>query len=891
MPRIPQYEEQVGLKATEVTARENAGSARAFGNALGNFGNAVTDFGIQFKRQQDQQRREQERLRQQAEEKEAHAWSQEQESILQRDNHVRFSEMQKQVPEDGTGFNKIFMDNYNTDISNRVKSAPSQRAAEIFQGRATQLGDNYFSQSYNWETKAKESFTSRALERAGENRVQAALQGSNPFDLNAQTDTDYEANVQILGPEAASRIRDQTKRGISMAALIREVQENPQAFLNRSSRFTGISGRNDLQADTAQIIDGIAKQESGNRHTNKDGSIVTSKAGAQGAMQLMPETGKELAEANGEVYDPFDEEQNRRLGAQYFEQLSSKYNDVRLALAAYNAGPRRVDNALKNAGPGAGWSDIIGSLPKETQTYVPSVLRKSGVKDAPQEGADPMRARSEAISDGLLSNISINDIMQLTNRAEGDVKARERQAAIDANRVRLEELAQHKEVMAQKTNQLTIAVSRGEVSYKEVNEAHSDGLITHEKHTELTLKLDDQNKKQDEKLVSWERVGKALSGQGGVIDPGNAEDKKAVDSFYLERVVPQLAEMAPEIRVANQAEYVRIMGVMPQGMQGQIRATLRTGNPEQIAETANLINQVQATKPEALGSLSKDDLVLGVGVSDLMGIGVPPNEAVKRMKERLDPDNRQVTEMRQSGYNKLLGGKERPNFESLAKDAIGGDLVKEVGGYEKVLSDFETSYKDAYLRTGDKDQAAKIAQADIKRTWGVSEITGSGKVMQYPPDKYYAISGAPQEWLTEQLVSDVNEVVSPTYGDRKIAGYESSGSGRAIPKFEYEKIKVSKENIFLIADSQTSREAAQGKPQYQVLYKDNDGVLQPVMKEGRPVRWRPDAKRSEVIAKWQSKTNDDQLQAVEIAKKSRKAEAEIQDDPKYIIARPKGGVY
>lgn len=55
--------------------------------------------------------------------------------------------------------------------------------------------------------------------------------------------------------------------------------------------------------------------------------------GAMGLMQLMPRT----AEAMG-VQDPFDPEQNLRGGVRLLRGLLQEFGDVRLALAAYNAG-------------------------------------------------------------------------------------------------------------------------------------------------------------------------------------------------------------------------------------------------------------------------------------------------------------------------------------------------------------------------------------------------------------------------------------------------------------------------------------------------------------------------------------------------------------------------
>jgi soluble lytic murein transglycosylase-like protein len=108
---------------------------------------------------------------------------------------------------------------------------------------------------------------------------------------------------------------------------------------------------NDLEVN---LVRAVIEQESAYR------PCAVSHKGAQGLMQLMPDTASEL-----KVKDVFDPKENIVAGAKYLKQLLDKYKgDRKLALAAYNAGQGAVDAAN-------GVPDI-----QETRDYVDGILKK-----------------------------------------------------------------------------------------------------------------------------------------------------------------------------------------------------------------------------------------------------------------------------------------------------------------------------------------------------------------------------------------------------------------------------------------------------------------------------------------------------------------------------------
>lgn len=114
------------------------------------------------------------------------------------------------------------------------------------------------------------------------------------------------------------------------------------SIINRQAKINNVD---------PDLIAAIIQQESGGNFK------AVSPAGAQGLMQLMPQTARGLGVTNS-----FDPEQNIAGGAKYIAQMLRRYNgNIEKALWAYNAGPGNADK---------------GRLPAETRKYIPSVMAR-----------------------------------------------------------------------------------------------------------------------------------------------------------------------------------------------------------------------------------------------------------------------------------------------------------------------------------------------------------------------------------------------------------------------------------------------------------------------------------------------------------------------------------
>lgn len=262
----------------------------------------------------------------------------------------------------------------------------------------------------------------RYYDDVDEGQLTSAVEGARNYYNDPQQVAYYQNKANaVLGAQAqrkglpselAEQQRLKVNSAIHSAVAERMLQDDPlQAMTYYAGNRDGMTADDQLRLSTvlepmvqrrvgADIADSLLsggdadyqrylpaqfQQESGGRQFGADGKPLTSKAGAVGVAQVMEATGPEAARLAGVPWDRDrwmnDPLYNAALGAAYSREQFKNFRDPVLALAAYNAGPGRVQEVLQKVGdPRTGavsHQQFLGALPRETQGYVTSIIKNS----------------------------------------------------------------------------------------------------------------------------------------------------------------------------------------------------------------------------------------------------------------------------------------------------------------------------------------------------------------------------------------------------------------------------------------------------------------------------------------------------------------------------------
>ena len=236
------------------------------------------------------------------------------------------------------------------------------------------------------------------------NRLLAEWQGLNPgmdsrefsLKLNAESTRARYAALLEMNPKALLDALDGHEAGAKDVSL----PENIRALAEAEAQAQGVP---------VGLVLSVIAAESGGK------ADAVSSAGAEGAMQLMEGTARDMG-----VTDRKDPAQNIRGGVGYLKQQLDRFGDPALAAMAYNWGPGNVESYIKHGHGLKTAKNPTGAVPKETRDYVAKVTGgREGLEASALPAHERMRFRDAATGKlreearGMLSEATTEENMAL----------------------------------------------------------------------------------------------------------------------------------------------------------------------------------------------------------------------------------------------------------------------------------------------------------------------------------------------------------------------------------------------------------------------------------------------------------------------------------------------
>ncbi|HCA7854553.1 TPA: transglycosylase SLT domain-containing protein [Enterobacter hormaechei] len=674
------------------------------------------------------------------------------------------------------GKGQEFTQQYDEQIQSLASSLPDDASRQMFMQQAQQQRIQFQGNVGRYEQGQVSEFESNQYDATRQLQIQKEADSwNNPQEA-----------ILAKNIRTVATARFGASRGWSQEQILAAIEKDNLAATEMRAKNYAVDNplgwmNGEFSADDTGGLDmrSVGIVESGGKHLNSDGSIVTSSAGAQGRFQLMPETGKELAARRGLKYNPADEQQHTMLASDYAQELSNKYGSELLAGAAYNWGQGNVDKLIEKVGdPRKGeisQADFIKKLPSETQGWI-SRYRKN------KTGMDPVTVNQiDNLANAQIEKqrkLVLNELEPLLNNTMAQLNNGEVPDAVPSIPAIMFGYGEQGKKMVSK---LDIAMDNAKtfqaIQYLSPEQQQQE-LIKKKPEVndpEYALKLDAYGKlgalvqKSNEAIQAQRdarRFNEALS-MGEKLDPTNKSMQKAADA----------TPTAQNFRINDATTHDGIVqqvaqtGIIPSQVTTQLSAISRARSPEAVRQGAELFNRLYDADPASVGEMPKDMQGFYLTVKQLTDSGMAPESAIEQAHNlsynQTDALKAQLASTQSTKEYKKDRAKAMDSAVSNMSPwySFGGPSADDsTPDAARFRNDYQALYDINYRTTGgNADAAKKMTNQQIARTWSISEVNGSAKLMKYAPEALY--NYGPSGWQAEQWKADKEQLM---YGDRKV---------------------------------------------------------------------------------------------------------------------------
>ncbi|WP_271896330.1 lysozyme [Candidatus Phyllobacterium onerii] len=817
MARFPTYERRQGLAGGSTGSFADAGAFTAPSRALQGAGAAVADLGNDFSAIEAKVRETQD-----------NTWFSKARAQTATDISAQEMDLQKQATDGAANFTPTVQGKFGEYRASKEAEAPSPRAKQMYSQWADTFGVDVTGRAAKFQAESELAKRTTDFSAAINAHAQAVYADPSQYDVvKKRMDDDFAGAKQWMTPEQEQVAKTSAEKTLQLARAKSLVEYAPDKFMQETG--TGGAGGDvskilrkaeGFRAKPYWDVDHWRVGYGSDTVTHADGRIESVH---QGMTINRDDAERDLARRTKE------EEQQiiGQVGPEAWGKMPPNAKAAILSVAYnYGSSPKSVLAAIKTgdveqvAVTVEGLGSHNGGVNNKRRVTEAAIIRGGAIPQSPADVA----------GNPAYSSLSVDELGALQNRAE---------ANNSANQTNL---------YNQLKGSMELGVKTGTIMSEDA--ILSSALRDDDKASLLTT-FRGQNKDQME-------INAALGGLANKtlsVDPYNDKARKALDGAYdaiVTKATPEQKGLAGE-------EIVRQSGVVPQTLLNELRRGLESTNPVDIAAAAQQASRISQINPAALSrreggaqvQKAADDF--GYYVNNL---NLSPEQAAQKIADNNNPDKMRdrkalepaAKEFRKQIETEDLGAVFDDSYLPFTEPAVGFNEGQRLGIQAEYQAIAEEKFYEA---NGDAELAKNRAREEMKRLYGVTDMTGKPTVMKHPPERYWpAIQGGSSfQYAKTQLYQDLY-AIDPYVDTSKVQFVTTPETDAMIKRGEM--------------------------PAYAVFYPDKNGVLQTI--PGK--LWRPNA--STQVMMQMERQNAEQKQAESIARVSQdinRREAEMQADP------------
>lgn len=318
-----------------------------------------------------------------------------------------------------------------------------------------------------------------------------------------------------------------------------------------------------------------------------------------------------------------------------------------------------------------------------------------------------------------------------------------------------------------------IGVGRGEVSQSQLDSMRDNGDITDSQYATLTLRLDKFKKEQAAKQLRSDRVNASLQ-SGAPLDPQDPENKKAVDEYYGELIESlQFAKMNEDEIVNRVVSFVSNVGIIPPSLSANLRVwSEQNDDPSKVMMGADFYARLLNENNIVASRLPEQTKLIYTKVNGLVSSGMDVETAVESAHASVFQQG-PAEEKRRAFVIATSKKNTETELRNFVSETFGStfvinlpgvtdpsDLVDDQGKILALQIEYE-GLKEGYIVLGaDAQEAAKLAQGDLKTKWGVTRINGELEFTHLPIELVHGQGKEnSSEWIRKQAEKELKPLV------------------------------------------------------------------------------------------------------------------------------------